>query len=82
MKSQRTTMLDRLDEQHKQIQMICCNYFERYDKELNEVKDGLTANGDKYHYWVKKLIEPSSFNDARLFALETRFQEEEEMRFQ
>lgn len=49
---------------------------------LNEVKDGLTANGDKYHYWVKKLIEPSSFNDARLFALETRFQEEEEMRFQ
>lgn len=62
--------------------MICCNYFERYDRELNEVKDGLTANGDKYHYWVKKLIEPSSFNDARLFALETRFQEEEEMRFQ
>lgn len=28
------------------------------------------------------LIEPTSFNDARLYALETRFNEEEEMRYQ
>lgn len=49
------------------------NYFEKYDKELNGVKDGLAISNEKYSHWVKKLIEPSSFNDARLFALETRF---------
>ena len=34
----------------------------------------------KYIDWSKILIEPTSLNDARLFALETRLHEEEELR--
>ena len=35
---------------------------------------------DKYQDWSKVLVEPASLNDARLFALESRIHEEEEMR--
>lgn len=35
---------------------------------------------NKYENWSKVLIEPSSLNDARLFALETRIHEEEDIR--
>lgn len=34
----------------------------------------------KYADWSKVLIEPTSLNEARLFALETRIHEEEEIR--
>jgi hypothetical protein len=34
----------------------------------------------KYEDWSKVLIEPSSLNDARLYCLETRLHEEEEIR--
>lgn len=34
----------------------------------------------KYADWSKILIEPQSLNDARLYALETRMHEEEEIR--
>ena len=34
----------------------------------------------KYADWSKILIEPSSLNEARLYALETRMHEEEEIR--
>jgi predicted Ser/Thr protein kinase len=34
----------------------------------------------KYEDWSKVLIEPQTLNDARLFALETRIHEEENLR--
>ena len=34
----------------------------------------------KYQDWSKILIEPTSLNEARLYALETRVHEEEEVR--
>lgn len=35
---------------------------------------------DKYQDWSKVLIEPASMNDARLYSLESRVHEEEEIR--
>lgn len=35
---------------------------------------------EKYQDWSKVLVEPASLNDARLFSLESRIHEEEEMR--
>jgi hypothetical protein len=35
---------------------------------------------NKYSDWSKLLIEPTTVNEARLFALETRVHEEEDMR--
>jgi hypothetical protein len=37
---------------------------------------------NKYENWSKVLIEPSSLNDARLYSLETRIHEEEDVRVQ
>lgn len=78
---ERVQLIDKIEKQQKEIKVVCCNYFEKYDQELTVVKKGLYANADKYGEWKTKLIEPSSFNDARLFALETRVNEEEEVRF-
>ena len=54
--------------------------FERYDLELEAVKIKAKAVMEKYQDWSKVLIEPTSLNDARLFALESRLHEEEEIR--
>ena len=35
---------------------------------------------EKYQDWSKVLIEPASLNDARLFSLESRVHQEEEIR--
>jgi hypothetical protein len=35
---------------------------------------------EQYENWSKVLIEPSSLNDARLFMLETRIHQEEDIR--
>ena len=35
---------------------------------------------DKYKDWQRILIEPATMNEARLFSVETRINEEEEMR--
>ena len=35
---------------------------------------------DKYENWSRVLIEPSAMNDARLYSLETRLHQEEDIR--
>jgi hypothetical protein len=60
--------------------LVCCKYFERYDIELESVKLKAKNVMDKYQDWSKVLVEPASLNDARLFSLESRIHEEEEMR--
>ena len=57
-----------------------CNYFERYDTSLKEMQIQSQMVMNKYENWSKVLIEPSSLNDARLFALETRIHDEEDIR--
>lgn len=48
--------------------------------DLDEMKLNMKILNQKYIDWSKILIEPTSLNDARLFALETRLHEEEELR--
>ena len=59
---------------------MCCKYFEKYDIELETVKLKSDNVMEKYQDWSKVLIEPSSLNDARLFSLESRVHQEEEIR--
>ena len=40
----------------------------------------MTNLQNKYNDWTRVLIEPATINDARLFSLESRVTEEEEMR--
>jgi hypothetical protein len=46
----------------------------------NKIQQQVVMN--KYENWSKVLIEPSSLNDARLYSLETRIHEEEDVRVQ
>lgn len=59
---------------------MCCKYFEKYDSELEAVQIKANNVMDKYQDWSKVLIEPSTMNEARLFSLESRIHEEEEIR--
>ncbi len=59
---------------------MIAKYFEKYDIDLEELKINMKVLNQKYTDWSKILIEPSSLNEARLYALETRIHEEEEIR--
>ena len=59
---------------------MCSNYFGKYELDLAELKIRISNLQDKYKDWQRILIEPTSMNDARLYSVETRLTEEEEMR--
>ena len=59
---------------------MCSTYFHKYETDLDEVKIRIANLQDKYKDWQRILIEPATLNDARLFSMETRLTEEEEMR--
>ena len=80
MVQERKATLAKYEKQFNQIKLVCCKYFEKYDIELETVKIKTQNVMDKYNDWSKVLIEPTSLNDARLFSLESRVHEEEEIR--
>ena len=59
---------------------MCSNYFGKYETDLEELKIKINNLQDKYKDWQRILIEPATMNDARLYSVETRLNEEEEMR--
>lgn len=80
MVEERKATLAKYEKQFNQIKLVCCKYFEKYDIELETVQIKAQSVMDKYQDWSKVLIEPASMNDARLFSLESRMHEEEEIR--
>lgn len=64
----------------KNIKQVCSNYFGKYESDLEELKIKIDNLQDKYKDWQRILIEPTTMNEARLFSVESRITEEEEMR--
>ena len=64
----------------KNIKEVCSQYFQKFELDLEEQKLKLGGLENKYRDWSKVLIEPHSLNDARVFSLETRIQQEEDLR--
>jgi len=64
----------------KNVKDACSHYFANYEESLEEIKIRTHTLENKYSEWSKLLIEPTSINEARLFSLETRVHEEEDMR--
>lgn len=64
----------------KKIKSVCSTYFQRYETDLDELKIKIDNLQDKYKDWQRILIEPRAINEARLFSLESRVVEEENMR--
>ena len=80
MVDERRETLQKYEKQFNSIKSVCCKYFEKYDVELEAVSIKAQNVMDKYTDWSKVLIEPASMNDARLFSLESRVHQEEELR--
>ena len=80
MVNERKATMMKYERQFDQIKMVCCKYFEKYDIELESCKIMSNSVMKKYEDWSKVLIEPSTLNEARLFSVESRIHEEEEMR--
>jgi hypothetical protein len=59
---------------------VCSNYFQHYELDLEELRLRIGTLENKYKDWSKVLIEPATMNDARVFALESRMEKEEEVR--
>jgi hypothetical protein len=64
----------------QKIKDVIAKYFDKYDVDLEECKINMKVLNQKYADWSKVLIEPTSLNEARLYALEARLHEEEEIR--
>lgn len=77
---ERKQMVTRMDKEFLDIKLVCSTYFEKYDGSLQEMVVNQDLIQKKYESWSKVLIEPASLNDARLYAVETRLQKEEEIR--
>ena len=51
-----------------------------YETDLEEMRIRTHVLENKYHEWSKVLIEPLSLNNAKIFSMESRLNEEEELR--
>lgn len=71
---------DTITKSLKNIKEVCTQFFHNYEEGLEEVKIRTHLLENRYNDWSKLLIEPTTINEARLFALETRVHEEEDMR--
>jgi len=62
------------------VKDVIAKYFDKYDIDMEELKINMKILNQKYADWSKILIEPTSLNEARVYALETRLHEEEDIR--
>eukprot|EP00347_Sterkiella_histriomuscorum_P006612 403352105 len=76
----RMEIQEKYEKKFNKVKEVITNYFERYDVDLEELKINMKVLNQKYADWSKILIEPTSLNEARLYALETRLHEEEDIR--
>lgn len=80
MNQRRVELNSKYSRKFSKIKDVIAKYFEKYDVDLEELKINMKVLNQKYADWSKVLIEPTSLNEARLYALETRLHEEEEIR--
>ena len=80
LKKEAATLQERFLSNTKKIKQVCSNYFGKYEIDLEELKIKIDNLQNKYKDWQRILIEPSTLNEARLYSVETRLTEEEEMR--
>lgn len=71
---------EKLTSSIKKIKEVCSNYFQHYELDLEEVRLRTANIENKYKDWSKVLLEPATMNDARVFSLESRVNQEEEVR--
>jgi hypothetical protein len=64
----------------KHVKQVCSDWFTKTEMNVEENKIRQHVLEDKYSEWTRIVIEPQSMNDARLFSVETRVAEEEEIR--
>ena len=62
------------------IKEVICKYFEEYGFRQTRCEEIVKDMMIKYKEWSEILIKPQALNDSRLFTLERRIIEEEELR--
>ena len=77
---QRLEVQEKYEKKFVKVKEVITSYFEKYDVDMEELKINMNVLNQKYAEWSKILIAPTSLNDARLYSLETRLHEEEELR--
>jgi len=78
--AKRTELNAKYTRKFSKVKDVIAKYFEKYDVDMEELKINMKVLNQKYGDWSRVLIEPTSLNEARLYALETRLHEEEETR--
>ena len=68
------------DEKLKKIKDVCAQYFSKYEKHLINNQTIVKDLERQQDQWVTMLIKPQELNHARLYAIEARIQENEQMK--
>lgn len=66
----------------KKIKDVCAQYFSKYEKHLINHQTIVKDLQSQQEQWVEMLIKPQQLNQARLFTIETRIQENEQNKMQ
>lgn len=82
MNNNNDNIYERYDEKLKKIKDICAQYFSKYEKHLINHQTIVSDLEKQQDQWVKMIIKPQELNQARLFAVETRIEENETMKVQ
>ena len=71
---------EQYDEKLKKIKDVCAQYFSKYEKHLINHQTIVKDLERQQEQWVQMLIKPQELNQARLYAVETRISENEQMK--
>ena len=77
---ERQSAADKSVKQYNELRAASTDFFAKYDQRMETLEMQASLMSKKYEEWSKVLIEPTSLNVARLYALETRLHEEETLR--
>ena len=62
------------------IKDICTKYFEKNDDSMKIMQEKVKIVDTTFNEFLNNVVKPQQFSEARLFTVETRLKEEEDLR--
>lgn len=64
----------------EKIKDVCANYFSKYEKHLMQQQELIKTLEKRQEDWITAIVKPQEVNQARLFGIDSRLNENEKIR--
>ena len=78
----RETLQQAYDVKLDQVKDVCSSFFAQYESAIAQTQTQLRKIERAHQQWSDKLLKPFADSQAKMFGMETRFQETEQLRVQ